>query len=445
MTNKIRENLQASWIEYLSFSSMKELRNNEALFLKHYINYEWDNGIYLATIIWKACHHAVEHFLEDQEMRKLFEKKAVKVTEKNKDDLSKTDPQRFVMDRFIKVAQDYAKDEYIAKNQKPEEFWKSKEMIKFGWYVDLVKLVDDYKKLAEEINAMWENIPEEKAVELEKAGEKIKKCITKHQKKDAKLDDFIKYGSTWSIDKILDGIKIGLENFFNLVYPKVKNWKLLGTEYNQTMDVCDLDWVILDLPLKFIIDAVFEDENWDLIIVDWKFKSQLSDTEILKPDYDMQWSTYFFGCFTAFGKKPKEAIFIEVQPAEAKPTVYLQADLRKLCDENKIDWAKWNNGKWMTNPMMQKALIDIDAIELKPVVNEYKIDFTNQAYLLDMWLILYRQTIKRLFQLLVENDDFVPNIFDQSFDGGLTVYQEWLDQFKPKDEPEYTEEDAVDL
>ena len=42
------------------------------------------------------------------------------------------------------------------------------------------------------------------------------------------------------------------------------------------------------MPLKVIIDAVFEDENGDLIIVDWKFKSQLSDDESIKPDYDMQ-------------------------------------------------------------------------------------------------------------------------------------------------------------
>jgi hypothetical protein len=55
-------------------------------------------------------------------------------------------------------------------------------------------------------------------------------------------------------------------------------------------------------------------------------------------------------------------------------------------------------------------------IELKPVVYQYIIDFKLQPYLLDIWLILYKQTIKRLYQLLVENDEFVPNIFDQSFD-----------------------------
>lgn len=54
------QQIVASGINYLSFSSMKELRNNEALFLKHYINYEWDNTIYLATIIGKSCHHGVE-------------------------------------------------------------------------------------------------------------------------------------------------------------------------------------------------------------------------------------------------------------------------------------------------------------------------------------------------------------------------------------------------
>jgi len=53
---------------------------------------------------------------------------------------------------------------------------------------------------------------------------------------------------------------------------------------------------------------------------------------------------------------------------------------------------------------------------LKPVVYEYIIDFDDQSYLLDMWLIFYKQTIKRLYQLLVEKDDFMPNIFDQSFD-----------------------------
>ena len=51
-----RKALQASGIEYLSFSSMKELRNNEGMFLKKYINYEFDNHMYLATIIGKSCH-----------------------------------------------------------------------------------------------------------------------------------------------------------------------------------------------------------------------------------------------------------------------------------------------------------------------------------------------------------------------------------------------------
>jgi len=45
---------------------------------------------------------------------------------------------------------------------------------------------------------------------------------------------------------------------------------------------------VLDLPVKFIVDAVFEDEDLDLIIVDWKFKGLLSSDETIKPEYDMQ-------------------------------------------------------------------------------------------------------------------------------------------------------------
>jgi hypothetical protein len=61
-TENTRELLQGSGIEYLSFSSMKELRNNETLFFKKYINYEFDNNIWTSTIIGKSCHEAIEMF-----------------------------------------------------------------------------------------------------------------------------------------------------------------------------------------------------------------------------------------------------------------------------------------------------------------------------------------------------------------------------------------------
>lgn len=424
----IRQNLQASWLEYLSFSSMKELRNNEALFLKKYINYEFDNNVFVATIIWKSCHHGIEAMFTDLTNKELFEK----------------EPQ-VCIDKVIKVAQDYAKNEYIAKFRKPENFWNSKTMIAFGGYTDLIKLVDDYTKKANEIKeiSIMDQVQEAEK-ELEKIGDKIKKAIEKHKEKDAKLDDCIQWWATWSLDKIMDWIDIGLKNWFTFVYPKVKNWKLIWVEFERTLDVADLNGEILELPLKVIIDAVFEDENWDLIIVDWKFKSMLADDDSIKPDYDMQGVTYFFGGWTIFGKKPKKAMFIEIQPTEAKCTVTLQADLRKLCDESEIDWAKWNGGKYMTNAMMQDALIEKGAIELKPVVYEYILDFEKQSYLLDMWIVFYKQTIKRLYQLIVNWDDFMINIFDQSFDGWVTVYKEWMAQFMPN-KAEIDINDAVDL
>lgn len=440
-----REQIQASWIEYLSFSSMKELRNNEALFLKHYINYEWDNLIYLATIIWKSCHHAIECFYNDPANAEIYNKDPEAETEENKGDLSKTDPKKFVLDKITKFAKDYAKTEYIAKNRKSDDFWNSKTMIDCGWYADIEKLVDDYKKKAEEIKKL-EVVDEIKKAEtdLEKIWEKIKKAIEKHKEKDAKLDDFINWGATWTYEKIMEGITFGVSNWFDQVYPRVKNWKLIGVEFERTMDVCDLNGEILDLPLKFIIDAVFEDENGDLIIVDWKFKWTLADDTSIKPDYDMQWATYFYGGMTAFGKKPKKAIFIEIQPSEAKPPYMQQAELRELCDANGIDWEKWNKGKYMTNALMTDALMEKWVIELKPVVYEYTIDFVEKPYLLDMWQVFYNQTIKRLHQLLVQNDDFVPNIFDQSFDGGIIAYTEWMAGFMPV-KAEIDINDAVEL
>lgn len=425
----IRELLQGSGIEYLSFSSMKELRNNEMLFFKKYINYEFDNNIWLSTAIGKSCHHGIELFYGDIDNIELYQK----------------DP-AFVVEKITKFAQDYAKEEYIAKNQKPENFWKSNIMIDFGGYEDLRKLVDEYKAQADAIKG----ITDETALvdankELEAIGKKITKAIEKAKEKDAKLDNFINWGATGSIDKIMEGIQAGLKNWFAIVYPKVQNWKLIATEYNRTLDVADLQWEILDLPLKVIIDAVFEDENGDLIIVDWKFKSQLSDDESIKPDYDMQWCTYFFGGMSALDKVPTKAIFIEIQPSEPKcPTMY-QPELRELCGKHNIDWEKGNNGKWMTNPMMQEALMEAWVIELQPVVYEYAIDFTEKPYLLEMWSVFYRQTIKRLVQLLVEEQEFLPNIFDGNFGGGVIAYQEWMSQFMPKDGPGYTEQDAVDL
>lgn len=448
LNNRIetRQQIQASWLEYLSFSSMKELRNNEMLFFKHYINYEWDNTIYLATIIWKSCHMWVEAFFNDPANLEIYNRDPEEETEENKGDLSKTDPKRFVLDKITKFAKDYAKEDYIAKYKKPEDFWNSKTMVEFGWYADVEKLVDEYKKKAEQIKDLevvedvkkWED-------ELEKIWVKIKKAIEKHKEKDQKLDDFINWWATGTIAKIIDGITFGMKNWFDQVFPVVKDWKLVGVEYNQTMDVADLNGEILEMPLKFIVDALFEDQYWNLIIVDWKFKGTLSDDTSIKPDYDMQGATYFFGVMSAMGKKPTKAIFIEIQPSDAKPPYMQQAELRDLCGKNEIDWEKWNNWKYMTNALMTDALMEKWVIELKSVVYHYEIDFTSQAYLLDMWLIFYKQTIKRLFQLLVQDDDFVPNIFDQAFDGGVTVYQEWMSQFKPQTEPSYTDDDAVDL
>ena len=431
-SQEIRKSLQASWIEYLSFSSIKELRNNEALFLKHYINYQWDNNIFIATAVGKSCHHGIEMFYSDLDNNK-------KLWDTN---------QKLLFEKIIKIAQDYAKDEYIAKNKKPDDFWNSKTMIEFGGYSDVALKVDDYAKQAEVVDAI---IPTDVA-EREKAQKaldalevEIKALILKHKEKDAKLDDFIQYGKEWSIESIMEKINMGIINWFQQVYPKIMNWKFISSEYNRTLDITDLNGEILDLPCKIIVDCIFEDENGETIIVDWKFKGQLSNEESIKPEYDMQGCTYFFGVWAGLAKKPKKAVFIEIQPSEAKPSMYLQVDLRAECEKHNIDWAKGNNGKWMTNGMMQEALLAINAIEMKPVVYEYDVDFVAKPYLLDMFLALYTETIVRLYQLLIEGRGFKPNIFDQWFDGGVTVYKEWMDQFKPKEAPDYTEEDAIDL
>lgn len=417
-TTMIREQLMASGIEHLSFSSMKELRNNEAMFLKKYINYEFDNNVFVATIIGKSCHYAIEMLYRDEEHIKNFD----------------GPDQATWIEKITKIGKDYAKEEYIAKYKKSESFWNAPTMIAFGGYIDLVKLVDDIKKINEEINNIT-TVERSIELEAEKATimEKINEAIAKHREKDEKLDDFIQWGVKGSYESIMEGIEIGMRNWFTIVYPKVKAWKLIGSELSKTVDIADLNGEILALPVKIIIDAVFEDENGDIIIVDWKFKGQLSDDESIKPDYDMQGTTYYFGGWSVLGKKPKKAIFIEIQPAEAKCTVVLQADLRKICDENKIDWATGNKGKYMTNAMMQEVLLKIGAIETKPVVYEYVIDFEAQPYLIAMWLVFYEQTISRLYRLLVEGDEFIINIFDQSFNGGISVYTEWMKEFQKEE------------
>lgn len=213
----------------------------------------------------------------------------------------------------------------------------------------------------------------------------------------------------------MDGIQKGMTNRFTFVYPKIKDWKLIATEYNTTTDVEDLTGAILALPVKTIIDAVFQDENGEYVIVDWKFKSQLTDGESIKPDYDMQGATYIFGLMGGMRVVAKRAIFIEIQPMEAKAPYMQQAELRDLCKTNEIDRENGNNGKWMTNGLMQDELTKKGVIQLKPVINEYTIDFSEKIYLLEMWTVWYKQTINRLFQLLVVGDDFIPNIFDGNF------------------------------
>lgn len=426
----IRTHLQNSGIEYLSFSSMKELRNNEAMFLKHYINYEWDTLIYCATIIGKSCHHGIELFYGDPKNISLFE----------------TDS-KLVIEKITKRAKDYAKSDYISKNKKPDDFWTAKKMIAYGWFTEIVKLVDQYEKLKKEIfeTPADQVVDETKVSDLESLENTIKETIEKAKKKDEKLDDFINYGKTWSIESIMEGIERGIKNWFDWVYPKVKNWTLIGSELERKMDVLDLNGEPLTLPIKFIIDAIYEDENDDLIIVDWKFKSELSNDTSVKPEYDMQGSTYCFGTNTAFDRMPIKALFIEIMPKESKCAITLQADLRKACGDCWIDREKGNNGKWMTNPMMTQALIEKWAVELKPVVYEYVVDFIQKHYLLDIWLIFYNQTVKRLYQLVVEWDDFMINIFDGNFDGGISVYKDWISQFTGGDDSQYDESDAVDL
>lgn len=52
---------------------MKELRNNEAMFLKKYINYEFDNNVFVATIIGKSCHHAIEMLYREEKHKEKFD------------------------------------------------------------------------------------------------------------------------------------------------------------------------------------------------------------------------------------------------------------------------------------------------------------------------------------------------------------------------------------
>lgn len=149
--------------------------------MKHYINYQWDNNIFIATAVGKSCHHGIEMFYSDLDNNK-------KLWDTN---------QKLLFEKIIKIAQDYAKDEYIAKNKKPDDFWNSKTMIEFGGYSDVALKVDDYAKQAEVVDAI---IPTDVA-EREKAQKaldalevEIKALILKHKEKDAKLDDFIQYG-----------------------------------------------------------------------------------------------------------------------------------------------------------------------------------------------------------------------------------------------------------
>lgn len=102
-------------------------------------------------------------------------------------------------------------------------------------------MVDEYKAKADEIKGITdETALLEANKDLEAIGKKITKAIEKAKEKDAKLDNFINWGATGTIDKIMDGITAGLKNWFSIVYPKVKGWKLIATEYNRTLDVADL-------------------------------------------------------------------------------------------------------------------------------------------------------------------------------------------------------------
>ena len=427
-----RELLQPSWIEYLSYSSMKELRNNELLFFKKYINYEFDNNIRLSTIIGKCCHHALELFYTDIE-----ENKALYHSDFD-----------FLFEKVSKFAKDYAFEEYLQKYQKPPHFWNSQAMISFGGYDDLRKQVDEYKALLDEVKGIDDtSLFDDKKKEVKDMETAIKKTIEKHKKKDEKLDNFINWWKEWSIEKIMTGIEWGLKNWFSQVYPKIIDWKLIGTEYNRTLPVTDMEWKELVLPLKVIIDVLFETPEGDIVIVDWKFKSQLkSDEYEFSPEYDMQWSTYFYGVVAWLDQVPTKALFIEVKPSQQKAPYFKQPELRDMCDENGIDRATGNNGKYMTNDMMTAELIAQGVLELAPIVNEYTVDFQKRHYVLDMWQVFYNQTIKRLMELLVENDEFVPNIFDGNFGGWVIAYQEWMQEYTQKDVIKvFDPNDVVDL
>lgn len=427
-----RELLQWSWIEYLSYSSMKELRNNELLFFKKYINYEYDNKIWLSTAIGKCCHHALELFYTD--------------IETNKPLYHSDFP--FLLEKVTKFAKDYAKEEYLQKNQKPWHFWNTQSMLEFGGYDDLRKQVDQYKALLDEVKGIDDtSLFEDKKLEVAEMETNIKKTIEKHKKKDEKLDDFINWWKEWSIEKIMTGIEWGLKNWFSQVYPKIIDWKLLGTEYNRTLPVQDIEWNDLVLPLKVIIDVLFETPEGDIVIVDWKFKGTLmSDEYEFSPEYDMQWATYFHWVVAWLEQVPTKALFIEVKPSEQKAPYYKQPELRDMCDEHWIDWATGNNGKYMTNDMMTAELIKQWKLELAPVINEYTVDFQKRYYVLEMWQKFYNQTIKRLMELLVENDEFIPNIFDGSFGGGVIAYQEWMQEYTQRDVIKtFDVNDVVDL
>lgn len=405
------EKLKEAGIAHLSYSAIKDLRNNEYIFKMHYIDKNFGDEIYLSSIIGTWCHYWINKFLQNAfEYSKEYEQKEYDLCVK----------------QTINEAILFVFKKYITQNKKYDKYYSDIDAIlkTYSYYLDddLLAIVASYTS-------------EEDKVKKIEAQTSIFRRI---RQMDENLPDNIRWGVRWNMQTIIEWIVNWLCNWFNEVYPTLKDLTYYDSELEFTTSIKDKDNNPYDVPLKSVIDAIFKDNEWNYYIYDWKFKTALLNLEEtdceFHPPYDLQGTTYYIALKNYLNLTDKTKIFVrifELTMSEPKPEYFLQKDLRAMCDKEWIDWFHWwANAKYMTNDQMTEHLVMRWVIKIKPCSLLYKVEPTERLYLLTIWHDLYSSSIQRLIEIFVENKGILPNFFDWNFDWWITIYKDYLKQFQ---------------
>lgn len=361
-------------IQHLSVSSIRCFLSNERLFINRYINHLFKNSTSPAMIIWSSVHKWLEMYWRWIRDWQKYNKKDIKKFSVLAFNILYNNIEINALHSICDEISILTTDEPIELNSARDNtdlsllYWKS------------INKISELKKYIE--NEEW----------LEYLNFRIKE----------KVDDVIDFWKTNSQEKCIETIELVIDNYFDDL-PKYKPLEI------EKLILAEIDNIAI--PLKWMIDLLVRDDNWDLVIVDHKIVTNFTE---YSPWFEIQAIVYFFLIERLYNEKPKRVIFDEVLKHKPKLVYWkdptkklLRADLMALCDENDIIYTKKNNIADF-NAMLAKKGILVNSTTRKSYIVELDDPKLEKAFInLCSWIIARLE-----FILKKENYKPLPNPFD---------------------------------